>query len=843
MQAIVSGQAGLAVLIDGESIYSIEANDPGVDTPRDRTDLLHLFAGATDVVEFPVEDRAAAVRRLQFDWNCDRALRMTLILLDPEEDSETRVLAAECVENRLSDEAVRNWLVARLYQAPMPDAGDLAGAIDLTASDELPLIQKLLIELQTDQPHIEAAVEAWDEVAVPTGGNSLNKPELFDRLIAAGACYQVARAAAGGKASSATFDVLGHPGIKSLPGIGPVVSSWIKILSATPEPVLKEQPVDKKAAKKLRKTKARQSRKPAAEDSAGGTGHERFQRWEKEFESIVAQIDGDKLSNARKFLDQLIQRQVAEGNRELAGKTASKLATEMKVRSRTELRLEFARLAVDVNSEDPQVHNQLAEALREVGETSEAITVYRETVARFPRDAVCRNGLAETLREVGETSEAITVYRETVIRFPQDEVCRNGLAETLREVGESSEAISVYRETIARFPQDVVCRCGLAETLREVGESSEAISVYRETVALFPQNAVCRCGLAETLREVGEFSEAISVYRETVARFPRDEVCRNGLSETLREVGETSEAISVYRETVARFPRDAVCRNGLAETLREVGETSEAIKVYRETVARFPENVVCWCGLAETLREVGETSEAISVYRETVALFPQNVVCKCGLAETLREVGESSEAISVYRETVARFPQNEVCRSGLAVMLAEDSKFDEALELLPVESPKTHQELIGWHIRGMVYLQRKDMAAAVATFKIGLERSRQERDKSYHRNALASAYLRTGQHREAVELLEGASDELSDLFRAHALGELEDRELVKQALDRLRGTTRPEVRELRNEFEEVYVQNDPQGRRSSADWLDHVFQREFELLRDATRSMHRQSAV
>jgi tetratricopeptide (TPR) repeat protein len=639
MQAIVSGQAGLAVLIDGESVYSIEANDPGVDTPRDRTELLHLFAGATDVVEFPVEDRAAAVRRLEFDWNCDRALRMTLILLDPEEDSETRVLAAECVENRLSDQAVRNWLVARLYQAVMPESGDLAGSIDLTSSDELPLIQKLLIELQADQPHIQAAVEAWDEVAVPTGGNSLNKPELFDRLIASGACYQVARAAAGGKASSATFDVLGHPGIKSLPGIGPVISSWIKILSATPEPVSKEQPVDKKAAKKQRKVKARQSRKPAAEDSAGGTGHEEFQRWEREFESIVAQIDGDKLSNARKFLGELIQRQIAEGNRELAGKTASKLATEMKVRSRTALQLEFARLAVEVNSEDPQVHNHLAEALREVGETS--------------------------------------------------------------------EAISVYRETAALFPQDVVCRCGLAEALRDSGELPEALSIYRETAACFPQNVVCR--------------------------------------------------------------------NGLAEALREVGETSEAIKVYRETAARFPQDVVC--------------------------------------------------------------------RGGLAVMLAEDSKFDEALELLPEKSPKTHQELIGWHIRGMVYLQKKDTAAAVATFKIGLERALQERDKAYYRHALAGAYLRTGQHREAVDLLEGASDELSDLFRAHALGELEDRELVKQALDRLRGTTRPEVQELRNEFEEVYVQNDPQSRRSSADWLDHVFQREFELLRDATRSMHRQSAV
>ena len=353
----------------------------------------------------------------------------------------------------------------------------------------------------------------------------------------------------------------------------------------------------------------------------------------------MAQIDGDKLSNARKFLGELIQRQIAEGNRELAGKTASKLATEMKVRSRTALQLEFARLAVEVNSEDPQVHNHLAEALREVGETS--------------------------------------------------------------------EAISVYRETAALFPQDVVCRCGLAEALRDSGELPEALSIYRETAACFPQNVVCR--------------------------------------------------------------------NGLAEALREVGETSEAIKVYRETAARFPQDVVC--------------------------------------------------------------------RGGLAVMLAEDSKFDEALELLPEKSPKTHQELIGWHIRGMVYLQKKDTAAAVATFKIGLERALQERDKAYYRHALAGAYLRTGQHREAVDLLEGASDELSDLFRAHALGELEDRELVKQALDRLRGTTRPEVQELRNEFEEVYVQNDPQSRRSSADWLDHVFQREFELLRDATRSMHRQSAV
>ncbi|MGZ0172462.1 MAG: hypothetical protein ACKVHE_23225, partial [Planctomycetales bacterium] len=64
------------------------------------------------------------------------------------------------------------------------------------------------------------------------------------------------------------------------------------------------------------------------------------------------------------------------------------------------------------------------------------------------------------------------------------------------------------------------------------------------------------------------------------------------------------------------------------------------------------------------------------------------------------------------------------------------------------------------------------------------------------------------------------ADELSDLLRAHALGELADRDLVKQALDRLRGNTKPEVQELREEFKEVYVQNDPRSKRSSDEWQD-----------------------
>jgi hypothetical protein len=93
-----------------------------------------------------------------------------------------------------------------------------------------------------------------------------------------------------------------------------------------------------------------------------------------------------------------------------------------------------------------------------------------------------------------------------------------------------------------------------------------------------------------------------------------------------------------------------------------------------------------------------------------------------------------------------------------------------------------------------------------------------------------------------VELLEDASDELADLFRAYALGELEDPQLVRQALDRLRGATSPDVQQLRDEFDEVYLQNDPQAERSSAQWQASIVRLEDDLLRASSREMYRASS-
>jgi tetratricopeptide (TPR) repeat protein len=665
MQAIVSGQAGLAVLIDGESVYSIDADAPDVSTSRDRADLQHLFAGADDVVEFPVEDRAAVVRSLHLNRSCDRALRMTLILLDCDEASETRSLAAECVEERLADESVKDWLLARLYQAPIPAGGDLAGAVQLTSRDDLPLVRGILVDLETAQPHIAALVDTWSEVDVAATSSSLDKPVLFDRLVAAGACYQIAHAASAGHAGTATLKLLAGP-VAQLPGARAVITSWAGLLKAAAPAAEVSEPADRKSRKQQRKSKSKRPESPQA-DSPATSAHEGFQRWEREFQSILDRIESDKLEDARKFTRELVQRQLDEGDHELAGRTASKLATEMKIRGRNDLELEFAQLAVDSNPYDIQVFTHLAEAKRHTGSLA--------------------------------------------------------------------EAIDIYRQSIQKFPQDVVASCGLAEALREDGQ--------------------------------------------------------------------TDEAIDIYRQSIQKFPQSVVARNGLAEALREDGQTDEAIDIYRQSIQKFPQDVVASCGLAEALREDGQTDEAIDIYRQSIQKFPQSVVA----------------------------------RNGLAGVLMQRDQFEEALDLLPTRASRQRHGLTGWHIRGMVYLRQGDTIAAVNTFRIGLGLCRTKKDTVYYRHALASSYLRGRQHREAVELLQDASDELSDLFRAHALGELNDRELVRQALDRLRNSRKPQVQKLRDEFHEVYVQNDPAGKRTLQEWQAEVFRLEWDLVRAVSLSL------
>src|ERR1039457_4567192 len=128
-KALISGQAGVAVLLDGGRARAFHLDGPaGID--RRLEGNRQILGACTDVVVVEGIEHEAVSTRLELEWAKQRCLSLCLLLLDIESHSESRLLAIADLEEFLAVPEIGNFLRARLFVAPMPDNADLIGAID-----------------------------------------------------------------------------------------------------------------------------------------------------------------------------------------------------------------------------------------------------------------------------------------------------------------------------------------------------------------------------------------------------------------------------------------------------------------------------------------------------------------------------------------------------------------------------------------------------------------------------------------------------------------------------------------------------------------------------------------
>lgn len=161
MNAVISGRAGLALVLDCDRAFALTAFATGEPTPCGPLAGMRLFGDARDL-EF-IEDTNLAEVKEQLDEaaNGDTALHLTLILLDPELSVETRQEAATEVEELVST-AAADRLRNVMYAAPPSSDSDHRGAAsicDLAGTDQT---RAFLHDLVSVQQSIRAVSAGWD---------------------------------------------------------------------------------------------------------------------------------------------------------------------------------------------------------------------------------------------------------------------------------------------------------------------------------------------------------------------------------------------------------------------------------------------------------------------------------------------------------------------------------------------------------------------------------------------------------------------------------------------------------------------------------------------------------
>ena len=222
MNALLSGEVGTALLFENQNIMIIDVTSD-VRAISSSSNLKWVLRDATDVdyIEDLTEEEAR--RQLELAWQRDRALPLILILLDSDEEYETRRDACESLTEFALDEALKH-IGNHLYAAPFPQGADPQGAATIAKEMKSMEIDQFLLTLCQDQEEITLRRRSWDALPLDLFG-SVEEKEIFRKeAIRVGAfrLFVTER----NKKDSALFQLLAAPEFRGKAKARSVLMKW-----------------------------------------------------------------------------------------------------------------------------------------------------------------------------------------------------------------------------------------------------------------------------------------------------------------------------------------------------------------------------------------------------------------------------------------------------------------------------------------------------------------------------------------------------------------------------------------------------------------------------------------
>jgi cytoskeletal protein CcmA (bactofilin family) len=166
VNAVISGQAGVALLVNGAELASIHAGRSGEIVRRSLAEARFLLGDAGDLQFLEDIEIDEVIRRLELASSQMDAFHTALILLDGSLPSETRQIAAEELQELMEDEAVVIFVESVLFAHPLTKDSDLTGALAVCTART----RGFLHRLASLQGEITEVHQAWESIATPVFG-------------------------------------------------------------------------------------------------------------------------------------------------------------------------------------------------------------------------------------------------------------------------------------------------------------------------------------------------------------------------------------------------------------------------------------------------------------------------------------------------------------------------------------------------------------------------------------------------------------------------------------------------------------------------------------------------
>ena len=648
MNAVISGTAGKALLIEGESLTSFDVDDPSERAVRRQSDLPYLFGEGRDLRLIKDADLDSIIKELKTETDFTLALDLTLLSLDYELEGEIRKEAIQDLDGLLDDNELTKRLEGIMYARPLPDEADLDGALEHCDEFRSAKTFAFFDTLGQRQHLINKVSAAWDVIPTKFFSDYEHKSNFQNIAVRAGLFRSLVLILEGSGTISEFLVGSGlNPSIQQLRNYRQILPVWCAPFRTSSE-TLQVGPEDQESETEVT-PRRRHGRRIGLNRRAV------LREVNKKKGMISAAIQRRELGRVQELVDDLVSFQRSSGETEHLAKSLCDLAMEAKELGMFSLQLQLTERSIGEVPDDAWSWAQYGDALLRLRRFAEALTAFEQSET-FGEGPVAKTGRAEVLKAQGRLDDALVGFDEVIRQHPEQVVAKAGRAEVLKAQGRLDDALAAYDEVIRQHPEQVVAKAGRAEVLKAQGRLDDALAAFDEVIRQHPEQVVAKAGRAEVLKAQGRLDDALAAFDEVIRQHPENAVAKTGRAEVLKAQGRLDDALVGFDEVIRQHPENAVAKAGRAEVLKAQGRLDDALAAFEEVIIGHPENRVARTGRLSMFALTGRYDDALSTLTMVEPSSLDDWVDYHILGMIRLRTGRMAEAIRIFDNGVRRNP-------------------------------------------------------------------------------------------------------------------------------------------------------------------------------------------
>lgn len=225
----------------------------------------------------------------------------------------------------------------------------------------------------------------------------------------------------------------------------------------------------------------------------------------------------------------------------------------------------------------------------------------------------------QALLERGAYSQAVTAFRQVLARDADNFEAQFNLAFAYLQWGRNSNAVEEFKKALQHQSKNSQIWANLAIAYENLGKKEESLYALNQAVSLDPQNITARMNLAATYMNADRTKQAMEQYRKVIEIDGTNEDALVNLAKCLIGEGQYDEATKYLKQISVSNPNNGEAHYELGNILwKRQNDKDKALTEYKLAVTLKPENLSFYDNYVALLIDKGDKAQAVELLKKSL---------------------------------------------------------------------------------------------------------------------------------------------------------------------------------------------------------------------------------